>query len=447
MREPEPGPIRTPAALARMVVAVPSTPALHCWGAATATATTTSRERDTTVGMRLFDTARRSVVDVKLDDHVGMYVCGITPYDATHLGHAATYLAYDLVIRRLEDIGHTVTLVRNYTDVDDSILPKAAELGEHYLSLAEREIARFSADMVALGARPAAHEPRATQSIEAMVSMIGKLLESRHAYTSGDRIYFDVSTFPEFGKLSGYSADHMTELAAERGGTPGDPRQRNPLDFVLWQASADGEPAWPSPFGPGRPGWHIECSAMGLTALGETIDIHGGGGDLVFPHHECEIAQSEAVHGAPLARYWVHAGLVGYQGHKMSKSLGNLVFISELRTRIDPRAIRLALMAHHYRSEWEWFDDEAMAAQRDLQDLADAASPTPAVDSAAGLVADVRAALDNDLDAPAARDAMLGAAAAIRRGGAGPTLSDELSAAALLCGIDLRVTTMGEGPP
>ena len=391
--------------------------------------------------MRIYDTAQRSVVELELGHDVGMYVCGITPYDATHLGHAATYLAYDLLIRRLEDIGHTVTLVRNYTDVDDSILPKAAELGEHYLSLAEREIERFEADMTALAARPAAHEPRATRSIDAMIAMIARLLDAGHAYVSGDRVFFDVATFPEFGKLSGYSADRMTELAAERGGTPDDPRQRNPLDFVLWQASADGEPSWQSPFGPGRPGWHIECSAMGYAALGETFDVHGGGGDLVFPHHECEIAQSEAVHGAPLARYWVHAALVSYQGHKMSKSLGNLVFISDLRAAIDPRAIRLALMAHHYRTEWEWFDAEGPAAQRDLDTLVGAvAGASPAAGStreSSGLLAEVQAVLDDDLNAPTARTALLDAAATAGRGAAGATLRGELAAAAALCGIDL----------
>ena len=400
------------------------------------------RERDADVGMRLYDTAQKTVVELELGDHVGIYVCGITPYDATHLGHAATYLAYDLIIRRLEDMGHTVTLVRNYTDVDDSILPKASELGEHYLSLAEREIDRFATDMAALGARPAAHEPRATRSIDAMITMIAKLLDAGHAYVSADRVFFDVSTFPGFGKLSGYSAEHMTTLAAERGGTPDDPRQRNPLDFVLWQASADGEPSWPSPFGPGRPGWHIECSAMGHAALGETIDIHGGGGDLIFPHHECEIAQSEAIHSAPLSRYWVHAGLVSYQGHKMSKSLGNLVFISDLRARIDPRAIRLALMAHHYRSEWEWFDSEGLTAQRDLDTLVGAAvGAAPATGSAggsSGLLAEVQAVFDDDLNAPMARDALLDAAAAIERGAAGAVLRGELVAAAALCGIELN---------
>ena len=400
--------------------------------------------------MRLYDTAQKSVVELELGDHVGMYVCGITPYDATHLGHAATYLTYDLLIRRLEDLGHTVTMVRNYTDVDDSILPKAAELGEHYLSLAEREINRFEADMTALGTRTAAHEPRATRSIDAMIAMIAQLVDAGHGYVSGDRVYFDVSTFPEFGKLSGCSTEEMTALAAERGGTPDDPRQRNPLDFVLWQASADGEPSWPSPFGPGRPGWHIECSAMGYAALGETFDIHGGGGDLIFPHHECEIAQSEAMHGVPLARYWIHAGLVSYQGHKMSKSLGNLVFISELRALIDPRAIRLALMAHHYRGEWEWFDSEGLAGQRDLDTLVSAANGASRGDDAArgssGLLAEVQAVLDDDLNAPAAHAALLDAAATIERGAAGTALRSELAAAAALCGIDLGSPPVAGAP-
>ena len=400
--------------------------------------------------MRLYDTAQKSVVELELGDAVGMYVCGITPYDATHLGHAATYLAYDLLIRRLENLGHTVTMVRNYTDVDDSILPKAAELGEHYLSLAQREIDRFEADMAALGARPAAHEPRATQSIDAMIDMITKLVDAGHGYVSGDRVLFDVTTFPAFGKLSGYDPEQMTALAAERGGAPDDPRQRNPLDFVLWQASAAGEPSWPSPFGPGRPGWHIECSAMGHAALGVTMDIHGGGGDLIFPHHECEIAQSESISGAPLARYWVHAGLVSYQGHKMSKSLGNLVFISDLRSRIDPRAIRLALMAHHYRAEWEWFDSEGLAGQRDLDTLVEAVGGAHQHDERAhvssGLVADVQAVLDDDLDAPAARDALLDAAATIERGAAGTVLRSELVASAALCGIDLRSPPVAGAP-
>ncbi len=385
--------------------------------------------------MRLFDTAQRQVVALDLPEHVRMYVCGITPYDSTHLGHANTYLTYDLVIRRLEDLGHSVELVRNYTDVDDSILPKARELGIDFLELAETEMARFAADMVALGTRPAAHEPRATESIAAIIDLVERLRDGGHTYEVEGTTYFSVATFERFGALSGYGREEMIDLARERGGRPDDPRQRDPLDFVLWMPSAADEPVWQSPFGPGRPGWHIECSAMGMAALGSTIDIHGGGGDLIFPHHECEVAQSESITGATFARYWIHAGLVAYQGTKMSKSLGNLVFVSDLRQQIDPGAIRLALMAHHYRSDWEWFDAEAEAAQVDLDRLRAAAGGAEPVRHG-GVVDDVRAALDEDLDAPRARRALLDAAAAIAQG-AGPPARGRLVAAAALCGIDL----------
>jgi L-cysteine:1D-myo-inositol 2-amino-2-deoxy-alpha-D-glucopyranoside ligase len=365
-----------------------------------------------------------------------MYVCGITPYDSTHLGHAATYLTYDLIIRRLEDLGHTVELVRNVTDVDDSILPKARELGIDFLQLAESEINRFTQDMEALNTRPAALEPRATESIAGMIELIRGLESGGHTYTVDGITYFDVTTFVSFGELSHLSNEEMTALAAERGGSPDDPRQRNALDFVLWQPSADDEPRWDSPFGAGRPGWHIECSAMSMDALGTTIDIHGGGEDLIFPHHECEIAQSESVTGVTFSRYWVHTGLVGYQGTKMSKSLGNLVFVSDLRQEIDPRAIRLALMAHHYRSNFEWFDEEASDAQSDLDRLVRAAGKADPV-SHGPLVDQVRSALDDDLDTPRVRSALLAAAQSIEDG-AGPPHRGCLVAAASLCGIDLH---------
>ena len=208
--------------------------------------------------MRLYDTAQQVVVDLELDDHVQMYVCGITPYDSTHLGHAATYLTYDLIVRRLEDLGHSVELVRNVTDVDDSILPKARELGVDFLQLAEQEMERFSEDMTALNTRPAALEPRATDSIDDIIELIQQLQDGGHTYVTEGTTYFDVTTFPAFGKLSHLSEQQMVALAAERGGNPEDPKQRNALDFVLWQPSAEDEPRWDSPFGVGRPGWHIE---------------------------------------------------------------------------------------------------------------------------------------------------------------------------------------------
>ena len=386
--------------------------------------------------MRLYDTAHQAVVDLELDDHVRMYVCGITPYDSTHLGHAATYLTYDLIIRRLEDLGHTVEMVRNVTDVDDSILPKARELGIDFLQLAEQEMERFGQDMDALNMRPAKFEPRATESIDGMLDLIQQLQDGGHTYVSEGTTYFDVTTFTSFGKLSHLTEEQMKELAAERGGNPDNPAQRNPLDFVLWQPSADDEPKWDSPFGVGRPGWHIECSAMCMNALGPTIDIHGGGGDLIFPHHECEIAQSEAVNEASFSRYWVHAGLVAYQGTKMSKSLGNLVFVSDLRTEIDPRAIRLALMAHHYRSDFEWFDDEGPKAQTDLDLLIEACAIAEPL-SEGQLMDEVREALDDDLNAPRARELLLESAQIIVNN---PSQRHEscVAAAAALCGIEIR---------
>ncbi|MDP6283956.1 MAG: cysteine--tRNA ligase [Acidimicrobiales bacterium] len=385
--------------------------------------------------MRLYDTAQAAVIDIELDTHVRMYVCGITPYDSTHLGHAATYLSYDLIIRRLEDLGHTVQLVRNVTDVDDSILPKARELGIDFLELAEIEMERFDQDMVALNTRRADAEPRATESIDDMIEIIEKLVNRGHTYTTEGTTYFDISTFPDFGKLSHLNEQEMIALAAERGGRPDDPKQHNPLDFVLWQPSADDEPSWESPFGTGRPGWHIECSAMSMRALGSTIDIHGGGADLIFPHHECEIAQSESINGERFSRYWIHAGLVAYQGTKMSKSLGNLVFVSDLRKEIDARAIRLALMAHHYRSDFEWFDEEGPRAQRDLELLIRSGGGVEPV-SEGSLIDEVRDALDNDLDTPRICDLLLREAQAIEEG-TSSSPQGCLVAAASLCGIQL----------
>jgi len=388
------------------------------------------------IAVQLYDTRQAAVVPFEPGPHVSMYVCGITPYDSTHLGHAATYLTYDLLIRRLEELGHRVELVRNITDVDDSILPKARELGVDFLELAAQETARFTNDMTALNTREPAHEPRATQWIPAMVELISQLETKGHTYVNDGTVFFDVGTFDRFGSLSGYSEATMTEYAAERGGNPEDPRLRNPLDFILWQPSADDEPSWPSPWGPGRPGWHIECSAMAMSLLGTTLDLHGGGSDLIFPHHECEQAQSEAATGQPFARHWMHCGMVAYKGTKMSKSLGNLVFISDLSQQADPRAIRLALMAHHYRTNWEWHDGDLTASVDALDRLTEAALRDEGPDPAP-YAERLRAALDNDLDAPGARAELLGLADAILTGGDDPTAPAALRDLAGLLGIDL----------
>jgi L-cysteine:1D-myo-inositol 2-amino-2-deoxy-alpha-D-glucopyranoside ligase len=388
------------------------------------------------VALRLYDTARREVVPFDPPPIVRMYVCGITPYDSTHLGHAATYLTYDILIRRLEDLGHEVRMVRNITDVDDSILPKARELGVPYLELAAAETERFQGDMAALEMRPPVAEPRATESIPRIIELVGQLLDSGHAYLSGGSVYFDVSTFPDFGKLSHYPEDRMVKLARARGGNPDDPHRRAPLDFVLWQPSLADEPAWRAPFGAGRPGWHIECSAMAMHEHGPTLDLHGGGTDLVFPHHECEIAQSESLTGKPFARHWLHSAMVSYEGEKMSKSLGNLVFVSDLLKVADPRAIRLALLRHHYRSGFEWYDtdlDEAVALLHRLLAAAELASgPDPAP-----FAQRVRDAIDNDLDAPHALEALDDLASAILSGGSDESAPVVLRELGQLVGVSL----------
>ncbi|WP_426572692.1 cysteine--tRNA ligase [Aquihabitans sp. McL0605] len=370
--------------------------------------------------MRLYDTARQAIVPFEPGPLVTMYTCGITPYDATHFGHAATYLTYDVLQRRLRDRGHETRCVRNITDVDDDLLRKARELGVHYLDLAAGEIARFDADIEALEMLPSFSEPRATSAIADIRGFIGMVLDRGHAYEAGGSVYFDVGSWKTFGEISHYSRDEMLAFAAERGGNVDDPNKRDPLDFVLWQPSAPDEPFWESLWGPGRPGWHIECSALALRELGTTIDLHGGGSDLIFPHHECESAQSEAATGEPFVRHWMHQAMVRMDGEKMSKSLGNLVFVSELRKEWDTRAIRLAALAHHYRTPWEWNDQIMPTAATRLKGWLVAGQGD-------GGLGEARAALDDDLDTPAAIAAIDQAAAA----------GHGVSAAAALLGVDL----------
>ncbi len=378
--------------------------------------------------MQLYDTARRAVVPFEPGEQVLMYTCGITPYDATHLGHAATFITYDVLQRRLIDIGHTVKCVRNVTDVDDPLFAKARELGVHYLDLAAGEEARFERDMTALNALPVYSTPRASSAIPDIRGFIGMVLDRGFAYVAGGSVYFDVSKFPSFGTISHYSREQMIDFARQRGGNLDDPNKRDPLDFVLWHPSADDEPSWDTLWGPGRPGWHIECSALALRELGSTIDLHGGGSDLIFPHHECERAQSEAATGESFVKHWMHVAMVYMDGHKMSKSLGNLVFVDKLRTEWDPRSIRLGIIEHHYRYEWEW-DDTLMPRNRSrLEAWSSATAGTLSGGHDDGsLLDDVRAALDDDLNTPGAIAEIDAAAAA----GIG------VGAAAALLGVDL----------
>ena len=366
--------------------------------------------------VNLYDTARQGIYPIDAGPVVTLYSCGITPYDTAHLGHAAVYMAFDILQRRLRDLGHETRCVRNVTDVDDDILRKARELGVHYLDLAAEQMAIFDRQMDALGLLPSYSEPRATSAIPEILSLIQAALDRGAAYQAGGAVYFDTSSFAAFGAVSHRDRAEMLTLAAEHGGNIDDPNKRDPLDFVLWLPSLDDEPAWESRFGPGRPGWHVECSALALRELGETLDVHGGGRDLVFPHHECETAQSETVTGEPFVRHWFHIGLVGLDGTKMSKSLGNLVFVDDLLARADAAAIRVALLAHHYRFDWEWHDHDLDVGLARVARWRAASG----VDDGRSL-AIVRERLDDDLDTPGALaglDELAAAGLSVREGAA-----------------------------
>lgn len=337
---------------------------------------------------------------------VTLYVCGITPYDTTHLGHAFTYASADILIRYLEYLGQRVKYVQNVTDIDDDILRKAKETNENWQVLGNRWTAHFIQDMQALNVRPPDHYPRATEVMPQILEMVQALVKTEVAYVSAGNVYFAVETWPSYGQLSHIPKAEMLPVANERGNQPDDPHKRNPLDFVLWQAQAPGEPAWASPWGLGRPGWHIECSVMATHFLGETIDLHSGGSDLIFPHHESEIAQTEAVtQHAPFARCWLHTAMVQHEGEKMSKSLGNLVMVSDLLQHYSPDALRLYLAQHHYREPWSYAADELEQAAQQVQKLNAAMLATGNSGASVEPLATQQAlktVLDNDLDTPQA---------------------------------------------
>lgn len=332
-----------------------------------------------------------------------MYVCGITPYDATHLGHAATYIAFDLLGRAWRDAGLDVTYVQNVTDIDDPLLERAERDGEHWQELAQRETELFSDDMAALRVIPPTVFVGVVESMPLVIEAIQGLRERGVTYELDGDHYFAVRTALDFGHVSRLPADEMRELFAERGGDPDRVGKRDPLDCLLWRRERPGEPAWDAPFGRGRPGWHVECVAIALEYLGMGFDIQGGGSDLTFPHHEMCAAEAQALSGQrPYAQAYAYQGMVGLDGEKMSKSRGNLVFSSRLRAEgVDPMAIRLAILAHHYRDDWEWTDDGLRAAERRLDRWRTAVRRSHAPD-ATKVLDGVREALAADLDAPAA---------------------------------------------
>jgi L-cysteine:1D-myo-inositol 2-amino-2-deoxy-alpha-D-glucopyranoside ligase len=360
--------------------------------------------------VRILDTGRGDLVQAASGGTARLYVCGITPYDATHMGHAATYLAFDLLLRAWRDAGLPTRYVQNVTDVDDPLLERAAATGVDWRDLARQQTELFATDMAALRVLPPDVYEGATEAIPRIVRIVTELLDQGYAYRvpgdgsepDGD-VYFSVHADPDFGAVSHLDEAGMLELFAERGGDPDRAGKKHPLDALLWRVERPGEPEWDGgPLGRGRPGWHIECTAIALEHLGAGFDVQGGGSDLVFPHHEMSAAHAHLAGARPFAQRYAHAGMVGLDGHKMSKSRGNLVLVSKLREDgTDPAAIRLALLAHHYRSDWEWTEDGLTQAVARLARWREATA-LPAGPDAVPLLAQVRERLADDLDAPGA---------------------------------------------
>lgn len=296
-----------------------------------------------------------------------MYVCGITPYDTTHLGHAFTYVFFDVLFRYFRFKGYEVNYTQNVTDIDDDILKRAKEEKRDWKELGNFWTGKFMKDMKALNVLPPTNYVKATGSIATIVEIAKLLVDKNYAYEKNGNVYFEVNKFKDYGELSKFSKKQMIIISKERGGNPDDPLKKNPLDFLLWQKSGQDEPSWDSPFGKGRPGWHIECSTMVKDTLGDQIDIHGGGRDLIFPHHESEIAQSESfTNKKPFVRFWMHTSMVLYQGEKMAKSLGNLIMIDPLLKKYSSNAIRWMLLSHHYRKPWEFDEKKLNEAEKNV---------------------------------------------------------------------------------
>ena len=357
--------------------------------------------------LRLHDTAENRTRVTTPGPVARMYVCGITPYDATHMGHAFTYVTFDLINRVWRDAGHEVHYVQNVTDIDDPLLERAVATGQDWRAIADRETALFREDMTALNVLPPRDYIGAVESIPSVARHVEDLQEQGAVYAVDGDLYFRVSRDAAFGSLSGLNREEMIRIFAERGGDPVRDGKEDPLDCLVWQSARPDEHAWNTSLGHGRPGWHIECTAIALDHLGMGFDVQGGGSDLVFPHHEMCAAEAQVLTGtAPFARHYVHSGMVAWQGHKMSKSRGNLVFVSQLRHEgIEPAAIRLALLAHHYRSDWAWTPQglegarERLALWRSAVDLESGPDAAPVLER-------VRVALADDLRTPSALDAI-----------------------------------------
>jgi L-cysteine:1D-myo-inositol 2-amino-2-deoxy-alpha-D-glucopyranoside ligase len=362
--------------------------------------------------MQLYNTLTREkeAFVIPRDRAVTLYVCGVTPYDTTHIGHARTFLTFDVLVRYLRWKGAEVRYCQNVTDVDDPLFARARRDGIGWQELAEQQVEQLIEDYRGLNIALPTYFPRASEEIGAMIPIIERLVELGHAYVVDSEVYFSVATDPEFGQMAQMGYDELLAIANQRGNKPDDPNKRDPLDFVLWQRGEPDDPTWESPWGPGRPGWHIECSAMATKYLGEQLDIHGGGADLIFPHHPSEIAQTEPVTGKkPFVRTWMHAGLVSLDGVKMSKSLGNLVFARDALSQHHPDALRWYLLSGHYRDEFDYsraavFEYETLALE--LRQAVEAASGgASSLDLSSGIAA-FEAAMADDLNTPAALAAL-----------------------------------------
>ncbi len=400
--------------------------------------------------MKIYNTMTRTKEEFAplTPGEVRMYVCGVTVYDRCHIGHARSAVVFDVIRRYLVFKGYRVAFVKNFTDVDDKIIRRANEEGVPSLTISERYIAEFHEDMAAIGVRAADVEPKATEHLPAMITLIERLVAGGFAYVVDGDVYFEIRRFPPYGKLSGKNLDEL--LAGAR--VEVDERKRDPRDFALWKASKPGEPSWESPWGPGRPGWHIECSAMSMAYLGEAFDIHGGGEDLIFPHHECEIAQAEATTRKPLARYWVHNGFVNMGAAKMSKSLGNTLTIREIVKRHSADALRLWMLGTHYRNPIEWSEERVHEAARALDRLtrlvgdvetfwSGAAGPGTLPGALRGFRMRFEAAMDDDFNTPQALGALFDLSRALYEYGE-RAATDPEAEAALVSGVGELKTLM-----
>jgi L-cysteine:1D-myo-inositol 2-amino-2-deoxy-alpha-D-glucopyranoside ligase len=389
--------------------------------------------------VRVHDSAAGTVQTTRPDGTARLYVCGITPYDATHIGHANTYVAFDILHRTWLDAGYPVRYVQNVTDVDDPLLERATATGEDWADLAARETQLFREDMAALRVLPPDEYIGAVESIPLDVELITRLQQRGHVYEVDGDLYFSVHSDPRFGAVSRLSEEEMLAVFSERGGDPDRPGKKHPLDCLLWQAERPGEPAWDTALGRGRPGWHVECSSIALRYLGAAFDVQGGGSDLAFPHHEMSAGHAQAAYDdLTFARAYVHAGMVGYDGEKMSKSRGNLVFVSSLREEgTDPRSLRLALLAHHYRSDWEWTDRDLVQARERIGRWT-AALDHATAEQVGPLVHRVRDRLADDLDTPGAL-AAIDAWAADAAGGDDAAAGDGDAAVAVRDLVDARL--------